>query len=88
MNQNQRILKEYKKFLKLAHQIHPYNIRMHALRKMRYDFQNHLNNKNINEDLFTKFKYDYEKLNRIVLIQNINVPFEEFKYKKMENNQE
>jgi len=88
MNQNQRILKEYKKFLKLAHEIHPYNIRMHTLRKLRYDFQNHLNNKNTIEDLFTKFKYDYEKLNRIVLIQNINVPYEEFKYKKIENNQE
>jgi len=83
MNQSQKLLREYKNFLKLAHNIHPYNIRMHTLRKLRYDFTNYLKNKdNINEDLFSKLSSDFERLNRIVLIQNIHVPYEEFKYKK------
>ncbi len=84
MNQSKRLLREYKNFLKLAHNINNYNIRTHTLRKLRYDFTNYLKDQDkVNELLFAKLKNDYERLNRIALIQNINVPYEEFKYTKM-----
>jgi len=83
MNQSQKVLKEFKKFLKLAHNINAYNIRTHALRKLRYDFENILKKKDFNEELFNNLKLDYDKLNRIVLVQNINVPYEDFKYKNV-----
>lgn len=86
MNQSQKVLKEYKNFLKLAHNINAYNIRLHTLRKLRYDFQNILKKKEFNEELFQKLKSEYDKLNRIVLVQNINVPYEDFKYKNTDNN--
>ena len=87
MNQNKKILVEYKKFLKLAHNINSYNIRIHTLRKLRYDFQNYLKN-NSNEEIFTKFKQDYDRLNRIVLVQNINVPYEDFSFNRADLNKE
>lgn len=76
-----RILAEYKKFLTLANHINSYNIRMHTLRKLDYDFDKYLKNENLGEEIFQKFENDYAKLNRIVLIQNINLPYEDFKYK-------
>ncbi len=88
MNQSaQKVLKEYKKFLKVAHNINSYNIRMHALRKLRYDFQNILKNKDFNDELFHKLKLDFDKLNRIALVQNINVPYEDFKFRNTDVNQ-
>ena len=63
MNKNQIIL-YYRKFIKLATQFKSYNYQDYALRKIRYDFQT----KQLNSEAISK---NYEKLNRIVLLQNL-----------------
>ena len=63
MNKNQ-ILLYYRKYLKLATQFKSYNYQDYALRKIRFDFET----KKSNLEVISK---NYEKLNRIVLIQNL-----------------
>ncbi len=63
MNKNQ-ILLHYRKFIKLSIQFKSYNYQDYALRKIRYDFQT----KQSNPEAISK---NYEKLNRVVLLQNL-----------------
>lgn len=79
-----RLANEFKKFMKLAEGINSYNLREHALRKLKYDFNNYekIEEEKLNEEVFTKIQQEYEKLDRIRLMQNMYVPYEEFPFKK------
>ena len=63
MNKKQ-VLIYYRKFIKLATQFKSYNYQDYALRKIRHDFQT----KQYNQEAISK---NYEKLNRVVLLQNL-----------------
>ena len=81
MNQKTKILLDYKKFVKLAKKINPYNFRQHALRKLRYDFENYHGNSENYVDHINNLNNDYDKLNRIVTIQNLYIPYQDFEYR-------
>jgi len=81
-----RLANEFKKFMKLAEGINSYNLREHAIRKLKYDFDKYekIEDGKLNEEFFSKIENDYQKLDRIKLMQNLYVAHEEFPYKKTE----
>jgi hypothetical protein len=82
-----RLANEFIKFLKLAEGINSYSLREHSLRKLKYDFDKYEKNDTegkLNEEFFSKLENDYIKLERIRLMQNMYVPYENFPFKKTE----
>ena len=65
------VLNYYKKFLRLSNTIQWYNYRDFSKRKLKYDFSKIYSSDKVDSNLEQKLKDEYEKFQRIIIVQNL-----------------